>query len=106
MGRHGIAPLDFDWNQAGTPYGVPTEEATAAIGLLARTEGVLLEPVYTAKAMAAMISWIETNRLDSSDVIFVHTGGGPGLFAYQNHLDLWLSETAPFSERAALFPTR
>lgn len=106
MGKHGIAPLEFDWNQAGTPYGVPTEEATAAIGLLARIEGVLLEPVYTAKAMAAMISWIETNRLDSSDVIFVHTGGGPGLFAYQNHLDEWLSETAPFGERTALLPTR
>jgi 1-aminocyclopropane-1-carboxylate deaminase/D-cysteine desulfhydrase-like pyridoxal-dependent ACC family enzyme len=101
LGDRGVAPLAFDWNQAGTPYGIPTEESTAAIGLLARLEGVLIEPVYTSKAMAAMISWIESERLgDSTDVIFVHTGGGPGLFAYQNHLDAWLSETSSQDERA------
>lgn len=97
LGGRGFAPLDFDWDQAGTPYGIPTDEATAAIGLLARLEGVLIEPVYTSKAMTAMISWIEDGHLDSSDVVFVHTGGGPGLFAYQSHMDKWLPEAAPQS---------
>src|SRR5262249_44754801 len=46
----------------GPGYGLGTPEADAAISLLARAEGVLLDPVYTAKAMAALIDWIEKGR--------------------------------------------
>jgi D-cysteine desulfhydrase family pyridoxal phosphate-dependent enzyme len=62
----------------GPAYGIPTDEGRAAIELLARTEGVLLDPVYTAKAFAHVLA----GPHDDGDVVFVHTGGTPGLFAY------------------------
>lgn len=67
----------------GNGYGVPTAAAQEAIELLARTEGVLLDPVYTAKAVGDLIGRIRRGELDDeADVVFVHTGGAPGLFAY------------------------
>jgi 1-aminocyclopropane-1-carboxylate deaminase/D-cysteine desulfhydrase-like pyridoxal-dependent ACC family enzyme len=54
---------------------------------LARTEGVLLDPVYTAKAMAALIDDVRGGRLPADrPVVFVHTGGTPALFAYRDEL--------------------
>jgi D-cysteine desulfhydrase family pyridoxal phosphate-dependent enzyme len=64
----------------GPAYGIPTDESLAAIDLLARTEGVLLDPVYTAKAFAHVLAG--THDAGAGDVVFVHTGGTPGLFAY------------------------
>ncbi len=61
----------------GPGYGIPTPEARAAIELLATSEGVLLDPVYTAKAMAWLL-----RTVDDRPTVFVHTGGAPGLFAY------------------------
>ena len=53
-----------------------------AIGLLARTEAIMLDPVYTAKAMAGLIADVRSGDLTSNDtVIFLHTGGGPSIFA-------------------------
>ncbi len=53
----------------------------AAVLTLARTEGVLLDPVYTAKGFASLLA--AAPRMDPEhDVVFVHTGGQPGLFAY------------------------
>ncbi len=70
-------------DQLGDGYGVPTAAAQHAIDLLARTEGVLLDPVYTAKAFAHLLACIEHGELaDDREVVFVHTGGAPGLFAY------------------------
>jgi D-cysteine desulfhydrase len=52
---------------------------------LARTEGILLDPVYTAKALAALIDDVRQGRLTSDrPVIFIHTGGTPALFAYRD----------------------
>ena len=66
----------------GADYGVPTEEGTEAIRLLARTEAVFLDPVYSGKAMAALIGHVRAGELDPNEaVIFLHTGGGPSLFA-------------------------
>ena len=57
-------------------------EGTEAIRLLARTEAVFLDPVYSGKAMAALISHVRAGALDPNEaVIFLHTGGGPSLFA-------------------------
>ena len=54
-----------------------------AVELTARTEGILLDPVYTGKAMAGMIDLIQKGYFDKDDtVVFVHTGGLPLLFAY------------------------
>ena len=60
-----------------------------AVEICARSEGLLLDPVYTGKAMAWLVDAIRSGRLDDSEpVIFLHTGGSPGLFAYQ----AWLSD--------------
>ena len=60
-----------------------TEGCRNAISLVARTEGVLLDPVYSGKAMHGLIDHIQTGRIGSDEtVIFLHTGGSPALFAY------------------------
>lgn len=67
----------------GEGYGVPTEECLEAIKLVARTEGIFLDPVYTGKAMAGLVDHIRKGKLTKKDkVIFLHTGGNPALFAY------------------------
>lgn len=75
----------------GQGYGVLTKEVTEAIKLLAQTEGILLDPVYTGKAMAGLIDMIRQKRFKKNDnVIFIHTGGTPALFVYNTRLQsLW-----------------
>jgi D-cysteine desulfhydrase len=64
-------------------YGVLTREAKDAILLCGRNEGVVLDPVYTGKAMAGLIDLTHRGSVDMSrPVVFLHTGGLPGLFAY------------------------
>ena len=71
----------------GPSYGVPTAAMREAVELVARLEGILLDPVYTGKAMAWLIQAIREERLSRDQpVIFLHTGGSPGLFAYQQFL--------------------
>jgi D-cysteine desulfhydrase family pyridoxal phosphate-dependent enzyme len=77
--------LVTDQNFIGPGYGIATAECVEAIKLLAETEGILLDPVYTAKAMAALIHHARNGALDAaSSVVFVHTGGVPALFAHAN----------------------
>lgn len=65
----------------GDGYGVPSAEGDEALALLARAEGVVLDPVYTAKAMAALIDWVRKGKLGRDDnVLFWHTGGQLALF--------------------------
>ncbi len=67
----------------GAGYGLPTQAMQEAVRLLARLEGLILDPVYTGKAMAGQIDLVRQGRFDPSRaVVFVHTGGLPGLFAY------------------------
>jgi len=70
----------------GAPeYGMPNDKTIEAITLLAQTEAIILDPVYTGKAMAGLIDMIAKNRFGKDEVVvFVHTGGGPGLFAYSS----------------------
>ena len=71
----------------GDAYGYLTPECISALKLVASTEGIILDPVYTAKAMACLIDHIKQGKFDSSDtVIFLHTGGTPALFAYNEEL--------------------
>jgi 1-aminocyclopropane-1-carboxylate deaminase/D-cysteine desulfhydrase-like pyridoxal-dependent ACC family enzyme len=66
----------------GGGYGVPSDASREAIELTARREGLLLDPVYSAKAMAALIAYARAGELDAyGTVLFWHTGGVPGLFA-------------------------
>jgi len=72
------------WDDYFAPgYGTPNEEGQEAVKLLARLEGILLDPVYTGKAMAGLIDGISQKRFkDDGSILFVHTGGAPALFAY------------------------
>jgi D-cysteine desulfhydrase family pyridoxal phosphate-dependent enzyme len=66
----------------GQGYAVPTAGCRAAIRRLARLEGVLLDPVYTGKAFAGLLDLIDKGQLSrDKPIIFLHTGGVPGLFA-------------------------
>ncbi|MBC0853102.1 MULTISPECIES: D-cysteine desulfhydrase [Pantoea] len=77
------APVTLWDDYFGPRYGEPNEEGTEAIKLLARLEGLLLDPVYTGKAMAGLIDGISQNRFRrEGPLLFVHTGGAPALFAY------------------------
>ncbi len=75
--------LITDQDYIGAGYGIPTDGCLEAIRLLARREGILLDPVYTGKAMAGLIDHVRRGDLDpSSTVVFLHTGGVPALFAH------------------------
>lgn len=70
----------------GVRYGVATESCLAAIRLLAQTEGLVADPVYTGKAMAGLIDQLRRGHLDDAGaVVFIHTGGFPSLFAQAEH---------------------
>ena len=78
---------------SGEGYGFPTEAGREAIHLLARTEGILSEPIYTGKALAALISDCQTGRVASDQpTVFLHTGGLPLLYTEQNAN--WLAESS------------
>lgn len=71
----------------GPGYGVPTDDVWAAIRLFGRTEGITLDPVYTGKAAAALVGAIRGGEIGAGEtVVFVHTGGVPGLFGYAPEL--------------------
>lgn len=70
----------------GPGYGVPTPEGIEAIKLLASQEAVILDHVYTGKTMAGLIDLIRKGFFRKGEtVIFLHTGGGPGLFALDDN---------------------
>ncbi len=78
-----------DCGYIGPGYGQPTEAMNEAVVMLARTEGLLFDPVYTGKALAGMIDYVRKGRFDASQkIVFLHTGGAVGLFAYGDVLDL------------------
>ena len=69
----------------GPGYGLPTDAMIEAVKLTARLEGLLLDPVYTGKAMAGLIDAVRCGTFAATDnVVFWHTGGTPGLFAYSD----------------------
>jgi L-cysteate sulfo-lyase len=74
---------------AGPSYGVPHEATIEAIRLAGRLEGLPLDPVYSGKGLAGLIALIRQGRwCNDEDVIFLHTGGTPALFAYQSALGI------------------
>lgn len=74
--------VSVDDSALGEGYGVPTDEVWAALRLFARTEGIVLDPVYTGKAAAALIADVRPGET----VVFLHTGGVPANFAYAPEL--------------------
>ncbi len=74
----------FD-DYVGPGYSISTEEMSEAVRVFARTEGILLDPVYTGKAAAGLLDLIEKGHFEEGEkVLFLHTGGSPGLYAYQD----------------------
>jgi len=74
-----------DW--VGPGYSLPTAEMVEAVTLMARVEGILLDPVYTGKAMAGLIALVRRGAFKKGErVLFLHTGGSPALYAYQRVL--------------------
>lgn len=68
-------------------YSVPNDAMVEAVRLMARTEGVLLDPVYTGKIVAGLIGMVRDGTIGSHEnVLFLHTGGMPSLFAYEDVL--------------------
>lgn len=86
----GAVPLDkilVDDRHYLPGYGIPNESVREALQFCARLEGLLLDPVYTGKGMAGLIALIREGRFKQSDkVLFIHTGGSAGLFAYSDWL--------------------
>lgn len=78
---------------AGVSYGKATAGVMRAIRLCGETEGLLLDPVYSGKAMHGLLSWIAEGKLTTRDqVVFLHTGGAPNLFTQADTLAAGLAE--------------
>lgn len=78
-----------DCGYVGPGYGEPTEGMNEAVLMLARLEGLLFDPVYSGKALAGMIDYIRKGRFEKGQkIVFLHTGGVAGLFAYADTLRL------------------
>ncbi len=88
-GAVGREDIVADCDYIGPGYGRHTETMNEAVLMLARLEGLLFDPVYSGKALAGMIDYIRKGRFSASDtLVFLHTGGAAGLFAYADVLDL------------------
>ena len=69
----------------GPGYSLPTDSMVEAVKLLARTEAILLDPVYSGKAMAGFIDQVRKGAFpEGGNLLFLHTGGSPALYAYQD----------------------
>jgi D-cysteine desulfhydrase family pyridoxal phosphate-dependent enzyme len=76
--------FDLSEDYLGKGYGIPGGLEREAISLLARSEGILLDPVYTGRAMGGLLEMVRLGTIGASEkVLFWHTGGSPALFAYK-----------------------
>lgn len=74
--------IAFD-DYVGPGYSLPTDAMVEAVKLLARTEGILLDPVYSGKAMSGLIDLVRKGYFkEGSNILFLHTGGSPALYVY------------------------
>jgi L-cysteate sulfo-lyase len=76
--RRGVS-LNLDY--VGEDYGVPSKAGDAALRELWGSEGILLDPVYIAKAMAGLIDLAHKGKWSQERVVFLHTGGTPSVFS-------------------------
>lgn len=74
--------VDVTDSQLGDGYGKPTPESERALVMAARLEGLLIDPVYTSKAMAGMLELAQAGAFRDRSAVFIHTGGTPALFGY------------------------
>ncbi|MFL5296873.1 MAG: D-cysteine desulfhydrase [Phenylobacterium sp.] len=76
-----------DCDYVGAGYGLVDDAVIEALKLAARTDAILLDPVYTGKAMKGLIALAQAGRFDGETVVFLHTGGAQGLFGYQSVME-------------------
>lgn len=84
-----ITPDDILVDDATLPpgYGAPSDEVMDAVILAARTEALLFDPVYTGRTFAGLMSLVSRGVIEKGkSVLFIHTGGTPGIFAYENEI--------------------
>jgi len=87
--RFGENDVEVVAGHAGPAYGVPHAATIEAIRLAGALEALPLDPVYSGKALAGLIALVRERRLQpDTDVVFIHTGGVPALFAYQGVLGI------------------
>ena len=80
------AVLCFD-EYVGPGYSLPTPQMAEAVRMLARLEGILMDPVYTGKAMAGLVDLVRKGYFKKEEnILFVHTGGSPALYVYMKEL--------------------
>ncbi len=95
VGLRGGIPRDTveaNCDYIGPGYGQPTEGMAEAVRMLAQHEGILLDPVYSGKAMAGLIDLVRKGYFDKNEtVVFLHTGGAVGLFGYTAFFDRHLA---------------
>ncbi|HEY7595277.1 MAG TPA: D-cysteine desulfhydrase family protein [Actinophytocola sp.] len=94
----GTTPPRFSMTDAtlGPGYGIPTDAVWHALRLFGRTEGVVLDPVYTGKVAAALVDWKHNLDIDPNEpVVFLHTGGMPGLYGYTPELTTAVNRDTP-----------
>ena len=91
MGVKGGVPreaVEANCDYVGTGYGHPTPGMTEAVTLVARLEGIFLDPVYSGKGMAGLIDLVRKGTFTrEQNIVFLHTGGSPGLFGYLGHFE-------------------
>ncbi|MGV9010299.1 D-cysteine desulfhydrase [Brevundimonas sp.] len=76
-----------DCDYVGEGYGLIDGAVIEALKLAARTDGIVLDPVYTGKAMKGLIALARAGRFEGETVVFLHTGGAQGLFGYQGEIE-------------------
>ena len=73
--------INNDNSYVGENYGVPTPAGIEAIKLIAKKEGIILDPVYTSKTFSAILDYVRKGIIKKNqNVIFIFTGGGPAVF--------------------------
>jgi len=79
--------INNDNNYVGEKYGLPTSAGIAAMRMLAKMEGIILDPVYTSKGFSALLDYVRKGIIKKNEnVIFIFTGGGPAVFAYNEEI--------------------
>ncbi len=90
LGRPGCvtpAMVVANCDYVGAGYGLIDQGVADALMLAARTDGIVLDPVYSAKAMKGLIALAKAGRFEGERVVFLHTGGAQGIFGYQGELE-------------------
>jgi D-cysteine desulfhydrase len=90
-----VGEVRVDHDRFGTGYGAPTDSCREALHLAATLEGLLLDPVYSGKALAGLIALVRSGAVgeDGPPIVLVHTGGLPALFAH-SYAD-WIRSYVP-----------